>query len=84
MVEEKPQADGEKHDQSLKSSEDQSELILGICPLESQGAIGPFNEISELVVEGPEMISLRSIEIVLAGLTIAAALLAGILRKRKK
>ncbi len=84
VVEEQPQTNDEKSKQELKSSEDESGPILDIHPSESQGAIEPFDEISEPVVEIPEVISLRLLEIVLAGLTIAAALLAGFLHKRKK
>jgi len=84
VIGEQPQADGDKYSQESKSPEDESGPILGIRPLESQGIIEPFDEISEAVVEVPEMISLRLIEIALAGLTITAALLAGFLRKRKK
>ena len=70
--------------QESKYTEDESGPILGIRPPESQGIIKPLDEVSEAVVEVPEMISLRFIEIVLAGSTVAAALLAGFLRKRKK
>ena len=83
-VEEQPQADGEKSRQEPKYAEDESGPILGIRPSESQGITEPLDEISEVVVEVPEMISLRLIEIVLAGLTVATALLADFLRKRKK
>lgn len=81
---EQPQADSEKSRQESKYTEDESGPILGIRPPESQGIIKPLDEVSEAVVEVPEMISLRFIEIVLAGSTVAAALLAGFLRKRKK
>lgn len=84
VVGEQPQADYEKSRQESKFAEDESGPILGIPPSESQGIIEPFDEISAADVEAPEMISLRLIEIVLAGLTITAALLAGFLRKRKK
>ncbi len=84
VVEEQPQTNDEKSKQELKSSEDESGPILDIHPSESQGTIESFDEISELVVEIPEVISLRLLEIVLAGLTITAALLAGLLHKRKK
>jgi hypothetical protein len=84
VVGEQPQADAEKYDQESKSPEDESGPILGIRPSESQGMIEPFDEIPEAVIEVPETISLRLVEIVLAGLTISAALLAGFLRKRKK
>jgi len=81
---EQPQADSEKSRQESKYTEDESGPILGIRPPESQGIIKSFDEVSEAVVEVPEIISLRLIEIVLAGSTVAAALLAGFLRKCKK
>lgn len=84
VVEEEPQADGEIYSQESKSPEDESGTILGIRPSESQGTIESFDEISEPVAEVPEMISTRLMEIVLAGLTITTALLAGFLCKRKK
>lgn len=84
VVEEQPQADDEKPKQEIESSENESGPILGIRPSESQGAIETFDEISEPVVEIPGVISLRLLEIVLAGLTIFTAILAGFLRKRKK
>ena len=70
--------------QESKFAEDESGPILGIRPSESQGIIEPFDEISAAVVEAPEMISLRLIEIVLAGSMVTAALFAGFLRKCKK
>ena len=84
VVGEQPQADAEKYGQESESLEDESIPILGIRPSEIQGKIEPIDEIPEPVVEVPEMISLRLVEIVLAGLTISAALLAGFLHKRKK
>jgi hypothetical protein len=83
VIEEQSQADGEKSRQESESPKDESGSILGIHPSESQGTIESFDEMSESVIEVPEMISLRLLEIVLAGLTIVAALLAGFLRKRK-
>jgi hypothetical protein len=84
VAEQQPQADGETYDQETKSPEDASGPILGIRPSESQGIIESLNEISAPVLEAPEVTSLRLLEIMLAGLTIAAALLAGFLRKYKK
>lgn len=83
-VGEQPQVDDEKPGQEPKYAEDESGPILGIRPSESQGIIEPIDEKSEAVVEVQWMISLRLIEIVLAGSTVATALLAGFLRKRKK
>lgn len=84
VVGEQTQIDGEKYRQEPKSSEDESGLNLDIRSSEGQGTIGLFDKISDAVVEVPEMTPLRLIEIVLAGLTIAAALLASVFHKRKK
>ena len=84
VVGEESQADAEKYGQESKSPEDESGPILGIRPSESQGIIEPFDEISAAVVEAPEMISLRLIEIVLAGSMVTSAIFAGFLRKCKK
>ncbi len=84
VVGEQPQADVEKYGQESRILEDESGPILGIRPSESQGKIEPFDEMPEAVIKVPEMISLRLIEIVLAGLTIFTALLAGFFHKSKK
>ena len=84
VVGEQPQADAEKYGQESKYPEDESGPILGIRPSESQGIIKPFDEKSAAVVEAPEMISLRLIEIVLAGSMVTSAIFAGFLRKYKK
>jgi hypothetical protein len=84
VVGEQTQADGEKSIQESKSSEEESGLISGIRPSGSQGTIGLFDKISDAVVEVSEMTPLCLIEIVLAGLTIATALLASFLHKCKK
>jgi len=83
-VGEQSQVDDEKPGQEPKYTEDENGLVMGIPPSESQGIIEPLDEIAEAIVETPDMISLRLIEIILAGLTVAAALLAGFLRKIKK
>jgi len=82
--EQQSQADAEKSIQEFVSPEAESGPILGVRPSEGQGIIEQFDEISEPSEEVRGITSLRFLEIVLAGLTITAALLASSLRRRKK
>jgi hypothetical protein len=82
--EQQSQADAEKSNQEFVSPEAESGPILGVRPSEGQEIIEQFDEISEPAEEVRGINSLRFLEIVLAGLTITAALLASSLRRRKK
>lgn len=82
--EQQSQADAEKSGQEFVPPEAESAQILDVPPSEGQGIIEQFDDISEPAEEVREIISLRFLEIVLAGLAITAALLASSLRRRKK
>lgn len=82
--EQQSQVDAEKSSQEFVSPETESGPILGVHPLEGQGIIEQFGEISEPAEEVRGITSLRFLEISLAGLAVTTALIASFLRRRKK
>ena len=82
--EQQSQADAEKSSQEFVSPEAESGPILGVHPSEGQGIIEQLDEISKPTEEVRGISALRLLEIVLAGLAVAAALIANFLRRRKK
>jgi len=82
--EQQSQADAEKSTQEFIPPEIESDSVLGVRPSEEQGIIEQFDEISGHAEEVRGITALRFLEIGLAGFAIAAALIAGFLRRRKK
>ena len=85
VAEQEPQADAAKSDQETASPEAESDPILNIPPAEGKVTIEQaVDEISEPVEEVREIVSLRVLEIGLAGLAVTTALVAGFLRRRRR
>ena len=84
MLEEQPQAESEGFALDPKSSADENGPILGVRPSEEQGRIQTGIEPFQVSVVDSRVVSLRLVEIVLAGLVLVSAFLNFTLRKNKK
>jgi len=85
VAEQEPQVDAERSGQELASPEAESGPILNIPLGESQETIEQIvDEISEPARKAWEVVSLRVLEIGLAGLAVTTALVAGFLRRRRR